>query len=191
MQSRTLAEAARCAGPFEDASLDVEGRALVTLHAQVAIPSQRIPSLHHRRGLTGCILQVAIVNVYVPNDGPGSKRLPYKMKFLRALGTLLASLKRDGWSWRSGPVGCAFPRSALCVPCRLHGDSPGRHEHWAPSRGAPLTGRMAFDWFCTAWCSAFAGWAGRGLGPPLCPRGAVLKYAVRRGAGCNSRSRGG
>lgn len=37
-----------------------------------------------------------IVNVYVPNDGPGSVRLPLKMRFLYSLRRLLQSLRSDG-----------------------------------------------------------------------------------------------
>ncbi len=47
---------------FEDTQLDDEGRALLTVHGSLAI-----------------------VNVYVFNDGPCGVRLPLKMKFLRLL----------------------------------------------------------------------------------------------------------
>ena len=46
--------------------------------------------------------QVAVVNVYVPNESSGCSRLPYKTKFLAGLSRIMAQLKADGKPWPSG-----------------------------------------------------------------------------------------
>eukprot|EP00730_Choanoeca_flexa_P001014 TRINITY_DN10440_c0_g2_i5.p1 TRINITY_DN10440_c0_g2~~TRINITY_DN10440_c0_g2_i5.p1 ORF type:complete len:726 (+),score=140.60 TRINITY_DN10440_c0_g2_i5:20-2197(+) len=63
------------ARPFREPSLDIEGRAIVTKHAQLAV-----------------------INVYVPNESSGCSRLPYKAKFLAALSKLMQQLKSQGYN---------------------------------------------------------------------------------------------
>ncbi|EGD79201.1 hypothetical protein PTSG_12954 [Salpingoeca rosetta] len=60
--------------PFADHALDCEGRAIVTVHDGFAI-----------------------LNVYVPNDGAGSRRLPFKMRFLRAMEDCMQRLRNRGF----------------------------------------------------------------------------------------------
>ncbi|EDQ89205.1 uncharacterized protein MONBRDRAFT_37054 [Monosiga brevicollis MX1] len=53
----------------------------------------------HRSCLMFCAgtTQLALFNVYVPNDGAGSSRLPYKMKFLTALRECMGKAKAEGY----------------------------------------------------------------------------------------------
>eukprot|EP00053_Salpingoeca_punica_P012324 m.110342 g.110342 ORF g.110342 m.110342 type:complete len:739 (-) comp15914_c1_seq1:710-2926(-) len=59
--------------PLNDAALDAEGRCIFTDHGSFVI-----------------------FNVYVPNDGPDSCRLPLKMRFLRALRKSMAAARQQG-----------------------------------------------------------------------------------------------
>ena len=60
--------------PLKDVALDEEGRCIVTLHKN----------------------NVALVNIYAPNDGEAGKRLPVKVKFLNKVNDLMTRLKHDG-----------------------------------------------------------------------------------------------
>ena len=63
--------------PLGDAALDAEGRCVLTFHGAGA-------------------KAFAVFNVYVPNASQGSARLPFKVKFLRALRRRMQQVRSEG-----------------------------------------------------------------------------------------------